>query len=221
MSLFDHPRFHVMRHGPTARNAAGLIAGATDAPLSEPGRHQARAAARALADWPIGRLHASPLLRTWATAQAITALRPRLTIIPAPDLAERDWGQWKGLPRAIQVRDATPPGGEGPAAFHARILRGCAAIRGPASPSMDPDLTEVSLTDPDLADPDRAEMGHAGPSVVAHSDTVRAIGAALRAPFIRPSNCALVSLHRDPRGCWRADPPRIAADPVLQPQRFP
>ena len=203
MSLFDHPRFHVIRHGQTAQNAAGLIAGATDAPLSETGLRQARDAARALAGLPVDGLHASPLRRAWATAEAIAALRPGLAITPAPDLAERDWGAWEGRPRAILIREATPPGGESPEAFHARILRGCAAIPGPADPS----ATEAAPEAP--------------PLIVAHSGTVRVLCAALRVGFTRPPNCALVVFHRDPRGCWQVDPPRIAADFPLQPPRFP
>lgn len=201
MSLFDHPRFYLMRHGQTAHNAAGLIAGATDAPLSDLGQAQAQTAARALADLPVGPLYASPLLRARATAQAIADLRPGLAIIPAPDLAERHWGIWEGTTRAVLDREATPEGGESPAAFHARILRGCAAIPGPAR-------SEAPATE-------------APPLIVAHSGTFRAICAALDLAFTRPQNCALVAFHRDPRGCWRADPPRIAADPSLQPMRFP
>jgi broad specificity phosphatase PhoE len=190
VSLFDHSRFYLLRHGQTAQNAAGLIAGATDAPLTDLGLQQARAAARALADLPVGQFHASPLLRAWITAEAIVAQRPELAILPAPDLAERHWGIWEGAPRAILDRNATPEGGEGPGAFHARILRGCASISGP-SPS------------------------EAAPMIVAHSGTIRAICAALDIPFHRPPNCALIAFHRDPRRGWRADPPRILADLAL------
>ncbi|MCG6112994.1 MAG: histidine phosphatase family protein [Paracoccus sp.] len=196
MSLFDHPRFHLLRHGQTAHNAADLIAGATDAPLDRTGMAQARAMARALADLPLRRLHASPLRRAWATAEALAADRPGLAITPAPDLAERHWGIWEGAPRGVLDRDATPLGGEGPAAFHARILRGCAAIPAPDGPE----------------DP---------PLIVAHSGTVRVLCAALGVDFRRPPNCALITFYCDRRGCWQADPPRIAADFPTQPMRFP
>lgn len=187
MSLFDHPRFYLLRHGQTAHNAAELIAGATDAPLTELGQHQAQDAARALAALPVGQIYASPLQRAWATAQAIADLRPDVTIIPAPALAERHWGIWEGASRAVLDRDATPEGGESPETFHARILRGCASI------------------------PDPAQAGDP-PLIVAHSGTIRAICAALDTAFVRPPNCALIAFHRDPRGYWRADPPRIAAE---------
>ena len=173
MSLFDHPRFHLLRHGQTAHNAADLIAGATDAPLDTTGLAQARAMARALA-----------------------ADRPGLAIIPAPDLAERHWGIGEGAPRAVLDREATPLGGESPAAFHTRILRGCAAIPAPDGPENPP-------------------------LIVAHSGTVRVLCAALGVDFRRPTNCALITFYRDRRGCWQADPPRIAADFPTQPMRFP
>jgi len=213
VSLFDHPRFHLLRHGQTAHNAADVIAGSTDAPLTDAGRAQARQAALALRDLPIGPLIASPLQRAWQTAEAIAALRPDLRIIAAPLLAERDWGIWEGAPRAILDRDATPEGGESPAAFHARILQGCAAI---ASPDAGHDRS-----------PD-AVSRQAPPLLVVHSGTIRVVMAALGLPFLRPSNCAWITVRRDPRGCWCADPPAdppadpsaVAPDPLSQPSRL-
>lgn len=199
MSLFDHPRFHLLRHGQTAHNAADVIAGATDAPLTDAGHAQARQAACALRDLPLGRLIASPLQRAWQTAEAIAALRPDLRIIAAPLLAERDWGIWEGAPRAILDRDATPEGGESPAAFRARILQGCAAI---TSPGPGPDARQ------------------APPLIVTHSGTIRVVMAALGLPFLRPSNCAWITVFRDPHGCWCADPPVVAPDPLSQPSRL-
>ncbi|MFN3526651.1 MAG: histidine phosphatase family protein [Paracoccus sp. (in: a-proteobacteria)] len=192
MSLFDHPRFYLLRHGQTAHNAAGLIAGATDAPLTALGRQQAQAAARSLVDVPVGQIHASPLLRAWQTAQAVAGLRPGTQVIPAPLLAERNWGIWEGAPQDVLDRAATPEGGESAAAFGDRIRQGCAAIPAPA--------------------PDEAP-----PLLVAHSGTVREIFAALDLPFLRPPNCALIAVFRDQRGCWRADPPRAAADFLSNP----
>lgn len=187
MSLFDHPRFYLLRHGQTAQNAAGLIAGATDAPLTPQGLAQARAAAQAWGGLTIGRLFASPLRRAWQTAMEIAATRPGLPITPAPLLAERHWGIWEGQPRAILDRQATPAGGESAALFHARILQGCAAI-----PVQDD-----------------------SPLIVAHSGTVREIFAALDLPFLRPDNGALIAVYRDAQGQWRADPPRLT--PLSQP----
>lgn len=136
-----------------------------------------------------------PLQRAWQTAQAIAALRPDLEIQPAPLLAERDWGIWEGAPRAMLDRDATPEGGESPEAFHDRILQGCAAISGPAAQE-------------------------APPLIVAHSGTIRSVMAALDLPFLRPMNCARITIFRDPRGCWCADPPVVVHDPFPQALRL-
>ena len=195
VSLFDHPCFHLLRHGQTVHNANDRIAGATDAPLTDMGRAQAGHVALTLRDRPIGRLFASPLQRAWQTAQAIAALRPDLEIRPAPLLAERDWGIWEGAPRAMLDRDATPEGGESPEAFHDRILQGCAAISGPAAQE-------------------------APPLIVAHSGTIRSVMAALDLPFLRPTNCARITIFRDPRGCWCADPPVVVPDPFPQTSRL-
>lgn len=192
MSLFLHPVFYLLRHGQTAHNAADLIAGATDAPLDEEGHRQAEAAARHCAALPLGRLYVSPLLRARRTAEALLRLRPDLTAETSPLLAERNWGNWEGQPRAILDRDATPEGGEGPETFRSRVAAACAAI--PAPP-------------PDAAPP----------LLVAHSGTARALAALLDIPFIRPPNCALIRYHRGPDGSWRADPPELPAQFSLQP----
>lgn len=191
MSLFLHPVFFLLRHGRTAQNAAGLIAGATDAPLDAEGLHQAQAAARRWQALPVGGVHVSPLLRARQTAEALLRRRPDLRATPAPRLAERHWGIWEGRPRAILDRAATPDGGESPQAFRARIAAGCAAIPAPAP-------------------------GEAPPLLIAHSGTAREIAALLGVPFIRPPNCALIRYHRDPDGGWRADPPEPPA--TLSPQ---
>ncbi|WP_410216285.1 histidine phosphatase family protein [Paracoccus sp. (in: a-proteobacteria)] len=187
MSLFDHTRFHILRHGQTAMNAAGLIGGSSDVPLSDLGQRQARFAAQAWQDLPIGRLITSPLLRARQTAEAVAALRPDLTLEDAPPLAERDWGLWEGQPRAMLVRDATPPGGEAPDAFRDRIRAGVMAIPAPGT-------------------------AEAPPLIVAHSGTAREIFALLDLPFLRPQNGTLITLTRDVAGTWWARPPRHAPE---------
>ncbi|MFC0201152.1 histidine phosphatase family protein [Paracoccus rhizosphaerae] len=187
MSLLDHPVIHLLRHGQTALNAAELVCGATDIPLTSLGRRQADDAARAWRNLPIGRLIVSPLLRARQTADAFVRQRPGLRVEVAPLLAERDWGAWEGQPRAVLARDATPYGGEGPLAFRDRIRAGLIAIAAPAVPE----------------DP---------PLIVAHSGTVREIMALLALPFHRPRNCELLTLSRDDRGTWSATPPRPTPD---------
>ncbi|SOC00482.1 probable phosphoglycerate mutase [Rhodobacter sp. JA431] len=119
--------FWLMRHGETAANAQDIICGQTDLPLSARGRAQADQAAAFLADLPLARIVTSSLLRARQTAQALAA---RCGLVPEviEDLAERNWGALEGQPRSALRREETPPGGEAPAAFRARIRAGFAQI---------------------------------------------------------------------------------------------
>lgn len=158
-----HPgEFLFMRHGETGANAAELICGSTDLPLTPRGQAQARQAAGALAGCGIARIIVSPLLRARQTAEAVAEVT-RAPVTLAEGLAERNWGAWEGQPRAILRRDRTPPGGESPAAFRDRIRTAFSAI----------DLEQPVL-------------------IVAHSGTDREIHAALTAaPHRRMTNCEI------------------------------
>lgn len=113
----------LVRHAATEWNAQGVLQGQSDPPLSPEGETQ-------VARWRLpadlaglqaeGRLGwaASPLRRAVETACRLGATRPRI----APQLMERDYGAWTGLPReAVEGRrgdagwDGRPPGGESPA----------------------------------------------------------------------------------------------------------
>ena len=94
--------FLFLRHGETEANAAELICGSTDLPLTTRGREQALQAAEALAGCGIARIIVSPLLRARQTAEAIAAATGAPVIL-AEGLAERNWGEWEGEPRAIDL----------------------------------------------------------------------------------------------------------------------
>lgn len=168
--LLSQP-FLFLRHGRTAANAANRIGGATDDPLDPTGLAQAEAAARLLAGRPLAAIWHSPLARAAQTAAAVARVTGA-PLVPLPGLAERNWGAWEGRDRAILIRDATPPGGEGPQAFRARI-RGALAGIVPPLPVL----------------------------IVAHSGTAREIHAALTdAPFRRLGNAEAVEWRQD-RDC--------------------
>ncbi|WP_051341353.1 histidine phosphatase family protein [Azospirillum halopraeferens] len=111
----------ILRHAPTAWNAAGRIQGRIDEPLSDAGR--ARAAGWRLPDGARSRRWvASPLRRAWETA-ALLGLTPE----PEPRLREMHWGAWEGCVRddlraagvltpAMEALglDLRPHGGESP-----------------------------------------------------------------------------------------------------------
>jgi broad specificity phosphatase PhoE len=104
--------------------------------LSDAGRAQAERLGAALADEAIARIVCSPLDRTVATAAAIAAAQPGLSVEPDAALIEIDLGDWTG--RALdsfgddpawtawnaQRGSARIPGGESMAEAQRRIV-GC------------------------------------------------------------------------------------------------
>lgn len=123
--------FLLMRHGETEANARDLICGRTDLPLTARGLAQARQAAAGLVRSGeaagIEVILTSPLARARQTAGAVADALGLVPVV-AEGLAERDWGEWEGQPRAILRREQTPPGGESPGAFHRRIADQLAAL---------------------------------------------------------------------------------------------
>ncbi len=118
----------VVRHGQTAANADGLILGRADPPLTDLGRRQADALARALPT--PARVVSSPLLRAQQTASAfgvdvetderwIELDYGDLDGVPAAEVAEDVWARWRA--------DATfvPAGGESLAELGRRVRAAC------------------------------------------------------------------------------------------------
>ncbi|MFD2238136.1 histidine phosphatase family protein [Aureimonas populi] len=182
-------RFLFLRHGQTPANAAGIVAGVTDIPLSPTGEAQARAAAELLAGMEFTSIWTSALTRAIQTAEAVATLTGR-PLHRLPELGERNWGAWEGGPRSIIRREATPPGGEGPDAFAGRVRRGLARI-APPHPVL----------------------------IVAHSGTARVLWQTLlpHEPFRRPDNAALSEWRRGGDGLWRViDPKSCCHRPVAE-----
>ena len=133
----------LLRHGPTAWNAEGLIQGRTDIPLSPEGEGVVRS-------WVLpDRLRdrawvASPLKRAAATA-AILGLDP----VPDARLVEMDWGAWEGrtlaglraelgdLMAAWEARglDFRGPGGESPRDVQDRLRPWLAEVAAAGRPA--------------------------------------------------------------------------------------
>lgn len=88
----------LIRHGQSEWNALGRWQGQADPPLSDLGRAQARAAARALGS--LDAIWASDLQRAAETAVLIGAELGVGPVVLDPDLRERDAGEWSGLTRA-------------------------------------------------------------------------------------------------------------------------
>lgn len=120
--------FLFLRHGQSTANRDGVIAGSTDAALTELGEAQAQEAAIALAGSGIGRIVASPQRRALRTAD-IVAGALGLPVATDPGLVERHWGEWEG--RLVADRPdyfMVPEGGESWEAFRDRAWAACRPI---------------------------------------------------------------------------------------------
>lgn len=138
----------LVRHGQTAANAAGLLLGRADPPLTDLGQRQARAIADALPT--PSRVISSPLRRASDTAAAFgqtVEIDERWVEMDYGDLdgqeigsvAAEMWSQWRADPRFA------PPGGESLAAVGERVRNACAELAGSADGS---DIVVVSHVSP-------------------------------------------------------------------------
>ena len=92
-------RIYLIRHGATQLSAEDRFAGATDVPLSDIGREQARGLSKRLAEDPIVAVYCSPMKRTIETAQII-AEPHELTPIAREELSEINHGHWETMLRS-------------------------------------------------------------------------------------------------------------------------
>jgi uncharacterized phosphatase len=140
---------YLARHGETEWNRIGRWQGATDIPLSDRGREQARALAEKLRDRRITRVHASHLSRALETAQIIAAHLGLPAPIVDDRLRERGYGAFEGLTRdecaarhpevwaRYQAdRRSAPPGAEPQDEVEARVLAAMHAIAAAAETSL-------------------------------------------------------------------------------------
>ena len=95
--------FLYLRHGETAWNKQGRMQGATDIPLNETGREQARLAAGTLAGVHIDRIISSPMARAAETADVVAAAKG-LTPTRDDRLKERYFGAFDGM-RLSEIRE--------------------------------------------------------------------------------------------------------------------
>lgn len=149
----------LVRHGESEGNAAGLLLGRGEWPLTERGRAQAGSAAELLAGCLSG-VVSSPVGRARATA-AILAERAGVDPVVIDERwAELDYGTLDGMPlaevppslwRQWQADiDFAPPGGESLADLGRRVRSACQDLAGADGPLADPDrhLAVVSHVSP-------------------------------------------------------------------------
>jgi uncharacterized phosphatase len=118
-------RIALVRHGQTDWNRTRRIQGASDIPLNDVGRRQARDAGDALADGGWSAVYTSPLSRAAETASILAARLGLPEPAAVPGLAERGYGLAEGLTGAEvreRFRGAPVPGREPVESVLARAL---------------------------------------------------------------------------------------------------
>lgn len=89
---------YLVRHGQDEDNAAGILNGHRNMPLTSLGREQAALTGEKLKDNHIEHIYSSPLLRAHETARIIADIIGLHEVITDEDLIERDFGIMTGKP---------------------------------------------------------------------------------------------------------------------------
>jgi 2,3-bisphosphoglycerate-dependent phosphoglycerate mutase len=135
------PTLLLVRHGRTAANATGVLAGRSiGVHLDEVGREQAQQAGARLRGLPIATVVTSPLERTVETAQALVAAWDSpVEVVPDDRFVECGYGTWTGRPlkdlakdplwRTVQAHPSAVrfPDGESLQEMYARAVAGVRA----------------------------------------------------------------------------------------------
>ena len=158
----------LVRHGRTAANASGILAGRTPGvDLDETGRAQVAALGERLAPLPVVALVTSPLERCQQTAAAVLAAGgteavPRPAAVVEADLSECDYGDWTGRPlKELTAEPLWPvvqshpsaaafPGGESMRAMQARALDVVRRVDAAVAAEHGPDALWVAVSHGDV-----------------------------------------------------------------------
>ncbi|KNH22493.1 histidine phosphatase [Arthrobacter sp. ZBG10] len=121
--------FALVRHGQTDWNAERRLQGATDIPLNDVGRGQARDAAAVLAPYEWDAVVSSPLSRAAETADLIAAGLGLTVSRRVPELTERSFGPAEGMQAGPELEALRIPGGfRGAESEDEAATRGLAAL---------------------------------------------------------------------------------------------
>ena len=103
--------FALVRHGQTDWNAERRLQGATDIPLNDVGRGQARDAVAVLAPYEWDAVVSSPLSRAAETTDLIAEGLGLTVARRVPELAERSFGPAEGMQAGPELEALRIPGG--------------------------------------------------------------------------------------------------------------
>ena len=103
--------FALVRHGQTDWNAERRLQGATDIPLNDVGRSQARDAVAVLAPYEWDAIVSSPLSRAAETADLIAEGLGLTVSRRVPELTERSFGPAEGMQAGPELDALRVPGG--------------------------------------------------------------------------------------------------------------
>ncbi|HEY0077144.1 MAG TPA: histidine phosphatase family protein [Pyrinomonadaceae bacterium] len=193
--MSDKTQVLLIRHGQSQGNAERRFGGHSPTPLSERGRAQAEATARALASETLAAIYSSDLLRAVETAEPL-ARSKGLEIRQTSAFRERSVGQMEGLTFEEAAEQYADEYGALLRRDFDRVLLGGESYR--------------QLLDRAARELDRAISEHAGGTIAlfSHTGTICILAlhlmGALDAPTLRPvwiasSNCGITrfELHAD------------------------
>ena len=121
--------FALVRHGQTDWNAERRLQGATDIPLNDVGRGQARDAVAVLAPYEWDAIVSSPLSRAAETADLIADGLGLGVSRRIPELTERSFGPAEGMQAGPELEALRVPGGfKGAESEDEAASRGLAAL---------------------------------------------------------------------------------------------
>ncbi|MEO5994274.1 MAG: histidine phosphatase family protein [Arthrobacter sp.] len=176
--------FALIRHGQTGWNAQRRLQGATDIPLNDVGRGQARDAVAVVSGYKWDAVVSSPLSRAAETAELIAGGLGLAVNRHVPELAERSFGDAEGLQDGPELEALRIPGG-----FRGAETEDQAARRGL------------------LALETLAEEFRGGRIlVVAHGTLIRlSLNRAIGRQLERINNAALNLAHHHPADGWQLE----------------
>lgn len=90
-------RIYIIRHAQTNANIRFECVGRKDIPLNEAGHIQSKELAKRLSDVTADKIYISPLIRTKETIDYYLTEHKGIPVQTAPELIERDFGDWEGL----------------------------------------------------------------------------------------------------------------------------